>query len=271
MDPLAELVKIDPKSLGVGQYQHDVDQNLLREKLDDVVESCVNTVGVNLNTASPYLLQYVSGIGPSLASAIVLWRKNNGPFKTRRDLLKVPRLGEKTFEQCAGFLRIPGGENPLDNSSVHPEAYSLVDRMASDMGVATSTLVGNPDLCSKIKTSDYVDNRFGLPTVSDILKELAKPGLDPREKAEEFSFAEDIHEIEDLHPGMELPGIITNITAFGAFVDIGLHENGLIHASKTGVRGMADPSKILKLHQKVRVTVLSTDIERRRISLSLIK
>lgn len=271
MDPLAELVKIDPKSLGVGQYQHDVDQNLLREKLDDVVESCVNTVGVNLNTASPYLLQYVSGIGPSLASAIVLWRKNNGPFKTRMDLLKVPRLGEKTFEQCAGFLRIPGGENPLDNSSVHPEAYSLVDRMASDMGVATSTLVGNPDLCSKIKTSDYVDNRFGLPTVSDILKELAKPGLDPREKAEEFSFAEDIHEIEDLHPGMELPGIITNITAFGAFVDIGLHENGLIHASKMGVRGMADPSKILKLHQKVRVTVLSTDIERRRISLSLIK
>ena len=271
MDPLAELVKIDPKSLGVGQYQHDVDQNLLREKLDNVVESCVNAVGVNLNTSSPYLLQYVSGIGPSLASSIVDWRKKNGPFKTRKDLLNVPRLGAKTFEQCAGFLRISGGENPLDNSSVHPEAYSLVDRMAADLGVSAATLVGNTDLCSKIKASDYIDDRFGLPTVSDILKELAKPGLDPRESAEEFSFAEDIHEIEDLHPGMELPGIVTNITAFGAFIDIGLHENGLIHASKMGVRGMADPSKILSLHQKVRVSVLSTDTERRRISLALIK
>ena len=271
MDPLAELVKIDPKSLGVGQYQHDVDQGLLREKLDNTVESCVNAVGVNLNTASPYLLQYVSGIGPSLAQNIVSYRSANGPFASRAELMKVPRLGAKAYEQCAGFLRIRDAENPLDNSAVHPEAYHIVDRMAKDLGVTAKELVGNAELCGRIRPADYVEGDFGLPTVNDILKELAKPGLDPRASAQEFSFADDIHSIEDLKTGMELPGIVTNITAFGAFVDIGLHDNGLIHASQMGVRGMADPSKVLKLHQRVRVTVLSVDLERNRISLRLVR
>ena len=271
MDPLAELVKIDPKSLGVGQYQHDVDQALLKEKLDTTVEMCVNSVGVNLNTASPYLLGYVAGIGPALAAKIVAFRTETGGFKSRAELMKVPRLGAKAFEQCAGFLRIPGAANPLDNSAVHPECYHIVDRMARDLGVGTGELVGNAGLCSKISAADYVEGDFGLPTVNDILQELAKPGRDPREQASEFEFSQDVHDLEDLFPGMELPGIVTNITNFGAFVDIGLHENGLIHVSQMGVRGHADPSKILKLHQRVSVSVLDVDLERKRISLRLIK
>ena len=271
MDPLSELVKIDPKSLGIGQYQHDVDQALLKEKLDNTVESCVNSVGVNLNTASPYLLQYVSGIGPALSRAIVDYRTKEGGFKSREQLRKVPRLGDKAFQQCAGFLRIHGAANPLDNSAVHPEAYSVVDRMAKDLGVPVKELVGNAELCKKIKAADYVGGEFGLPTINDILQELQKPGRDPRESAREFSFADDIHEIDDLKPGMELPGLVTNLTAFGAFVDIGLHENGLIHASQMGVKGMAVPSKILKLHQQVKVQVISVDLERNRIGLRLVK
>lgn len=271
MDPLAELVKIDPKSLGVGQYQHDVDQGLLKEKLDNTVESCVNSVGVSLNTASPYLLRYVSGIGPALSKAIVDYRASNGDFRSREELLKVPRLGAKAFQQCAGFLRIPGARNPLDNSAVHPEAYPVVDRMARDLNVSTSELVGNAELCRRIKPQDYVGGDFGLPTINDILQELQKPGRDPRESAQEFSFADDIHQIDDLKVGMELPGLVTNLTAFGAFVDIGLHENGLIHASQMGVRGMAVPSKILKLHQHITVQVLSVDLERNRIGLRLVK
>jgi len=271
MDPLAELVKIDPKSLGVGQYQHDVDQNLLHETLDNTVESCVNTVGVNLNTASSYLLSYVSGIGPSLAENIVEYRTRNGAYTSRRQLLKVKRLGDKAFEQCAGFLRIHGADNPLDNSAVHPEAYHIVDRMARNLGVSTHELVGNADLCSKISAEDYVDGDFGLPTINDILKELRKPGRDPRESAQEFEFAHDIRTIEDLKTGMELPGIVTNITAFGAFVNIGIKQNGLIHASQMGVKGMADPSKVLKLRQQVKVTVVSVDLDRGRIGLRLMK
>ena len=271
MDPLSELVKIDPKSLGVGQYQHDVDQGLLREKLDNVVSFCVNSVGVNLNTSSPYLLSYVSGIGPSLAGNIVSYRSGNGAFTSRSQLRKVPRLGAKAFEQCAGFLRITGAANPLDNSAVHPECYHIVDRMAADLGMPVSALVGNAEACSRIDASKYVEGDFGLPTINDILKELAKPGRDPRESAEEFEFAQDVHTLEDLCVGMELPGIVTNITNFGAFVDIGLHENGLIHVSQMGVRGPVDPSKVLKLHQKVRVSVLSVDTERSRIALRLLK
>ena len=271
MDPLAELVKIDPKSLGVGQYQHDVDQGLLKEKLDNTVESCVNSVGVALNTASPYLLQYVSGIGPALSKAITDYRAANGDFRSREDLKKVPRLGAKAFQQCAGFLRISGAANPLDNSAVHPEAYHIVDKMAKNLKVSAKELVGNADLCKKIVAADYVEGDFGLPTVNDIILELQKPGRDPREQAQEFSFADDIRDLEDLKPGMELPGLVTNITAFGAFVDIGLHENGLIHASQMGVKGMAVPSKVLKLHQQVKVQVLSVDLERRRIGLRLLK
>lgn len=270
MDPLAELVKIDPKSLGVGQYQHDVDQGLLKEKLDNTVEMCVNSVGVNLNTASPYLLAYVAGIGPALAAKIVAYRTDTGVFKSRAELMKVPRLGAKAFEQCAGFLRIPDASNPLDNSAVHPECYHIVDRMARDLGVSTAELVGNAELCSGISASDYVEGDFGLPTVNDILKELAKPGRDPREAASEFEFSQDVHDLEDLFPGMELPGIVTNITNFGAFVDVGLHENGLIHVSQMGVRGHVEPAKILKLHQRIRVSVLDVDLERKRISLRLL-
>lgn len=261
-------MKIDPKSLGVGQYQYDVDQSLLKEKLDNTVESCVNTVGVNLNTASSYLLSYVSGIGPALASAIVKTRSDKGGFRSRKDLMSVPRLGEKAFEQCAGFLRIPGAENPLDNSAVHPECYHIVSKMASDLGVTAEQLVGNHELCSKIEPEKYVEKEFGLPTVNDIVKELAKPGRDPREAAQEFSFADDIHSIEDLQVGMEVPGIVTNITAFGAFVDLGVHENGLIHVSQMGRR---DGKVTLKLHQHVTVKVIGVDLDRRRISLRLVR
>lgn len=263
MDPLAELVKIDPKSLGVGQYQHDVDQGLLKEKLDNTVAICVNSVGVNLNTASPYLLSYVSGIGPSLASNIVNFRNENGAFSSRTQLKAVPKLGPKAFEQCAGFLRIHGAANPLDNSAVHPESYHIVDKMAKDLGVSTKDLVGNKELIGKIDPSRYVEGDFGLPTVNDILKELAKPGRDPREAATEFSFADDIREIDDLKAGMELPGIVTNVTDFGAFVDIGIHENGLIHVSQMRHRKV-------KLHQRVKVSVLGVDLDRKRISLRLI-
>lgn len=268
MDPLAELVKIDPKSLGVGQYQYDVDQTLLKEKLDNTVESCVNTVGVNLNTASPYLLSYVSGIGPALAKGIVKARSDRGGFRSRQDLLGVPRLGAKVFEQCAGFLRIPGAENPLDNSAVHPESYHIVSKMAEDLGVSVKDLVGNAKLCAEIHPEKYVDDDFGLPTVNDIVRELAKPGRDPREAAQEFSFADDIHSIEDLHEGMEVPGIVTNITAFGAFVDVGVHENGLIHVSQMGRR---DGKITLKLHQHVTVRVIGVDLARKRISLRLVR
>ncbi len=271
MDPLAELVKIDPKSLGVGQYQHDVDQALLKEKLDTTVESCVNNVGVNLNTASSYLLSYVSGIGPALAENIVEYRNEHGAYGSRKELLKVKRLGDKAFEQCAGFLRIQSAANPLDNSAVHPEAYHIVDEMAADLGVSTGELVGNAGLCSKIDAARYVNDIFGLPTINDIINELKKPGRDPREAAQEFEFDHDIRSIEDLKDGMELPGIVTNITAFGAFVDIGIKQNGLIHASQMGVKGMADPSKVLKLHQQIKVCVLSVDLDRSRISLRLLK
>lgn len=263
MDPLAELVKIDPKSLGVGQYQHDVDQGLLREKLDNTVVICVNSVGVNLNTASSYLLSYVSGIGPALASNIIDYRSSVGGFSSRSQLRDVPKFGPKAFEQCAGFLRIQNAENPLDNSAVHPECYHIVDKMASDLGVTTKELVGNEELIGKIDPSAYVEGEFGLPTINDILKELAKPGRDPRQSAQEFSFADDIREIDDLKPGMELPGIVTNVTAFGAFVDIGIHENGLIHISK--MRG-----RKVKLHEKVNVSVLDVDLDRKRISLRLL-
>jgi len=263
MDPLAELVKIDPKSLGVGQYQHDVDQNLLREKLDNTVIICVNSVGVNLNTASPYLLSYVSGIGPALASNIISYRNSIGGFTSRSELRSVPKLGPKAFEQCAGFLRIHDAQNPLDNSAVHPECYHIVDRMASDLGVSTKELVGNEELISKIDPKAYVEGSFGLPTINDILKELAKPGRDPRQTAQEFSFADDIHEIDDLKAGMELPGIVTNVTAFGAFVDLGVHEKGLIHVSQ--MRG-----RKVKLHEQVKVSVLNVDLERNRIALRLL-
>lgn len=263
MDPLAELVKIDPKNLGIGQYQHDVDQTLLREKLDNTIEACVNSVGVNLNTASPYLLAYVAGIGKTLAESIVDYRSENGAFKSRESLKKVPKLGEKTFRQCAGFLRIRGAENPLDGSAVHPESYHIVDKMARDLGVEVKELVGNESLCKRISPDRYVTPEKGLPTINDIIKELAKPGLDPRSEASSFSFAEDIRDISDLKTGMELPGIVTNITNFGAFVDLGIHENGLIHISK--MKG-----KSLALHQKVKVRVESVELDRKRIGLGLV-
>ena len=273
MDPLAELVKIDPKSLGVGQYQYDVDQTALRNKLDDVVESCVNSVGVNLNTASRHLLAYVSGIGPALAENIVEYRRVNGAYTSRDQLLKVKRLGASAYQQCAGFLRIRGAENPLDNSAVHPESYHIVDKMAASLGVGPEALVGNAELCSKIRPEDFVEKDFGLPTINDILKELVKPGRDPREEAREFEFAADVHTIEDLKSGMKLPGIVTNITAFGAFVDIGIKQNGLIHVSQMSLAGrrVDDPSKVLKLHQQIMVTVLSVDLDRQRIALRLLQ
>lgn len=264
MDPLAELVKIDPKSLGVGQYQYDVDQKLLKEKLDNTVISCVNAVGVNLNTSSTYLLQYVSGIGAALASSIVQYRTSNGGFSSKKELLKVPRLGTKVFEQCAGFLRIAGAVNPLDNSAVHPECYHIVKKMASGLGVDTGQLVGNSELCAKIVPEKYVEGDFGIPTINDIIKELSKPGLDPREEAVEFSFAENIHSIDDLYENMEIPGIVTNITAFGAFVDIGVHINGLIHVSQ--MKGHH-----LRLHQHITVMVIGIDLQRNRISLRFVK
>ncbi len=270
MDPLAELVKIDPKSLGIGQYQHDVDQMLLKEKLDDVVESCVNSVGVNLNTASKHLLSYVSGIGPVLARNIVDYRTENGAFASRQDLLKVKRLGPKVFEQAAGFLRIPGAENPLDNSAVHPERYALVEKMAKDCGLSLSEIVGNKEIADSIDANRYVTDEVGIPTINDIKKELAKPGRDPRANVKVLEFASDIHTIEDLKVGMELPGIITNITNFGAFVDFGIKQNGLVHISQLSDKRVTDPTQVVKLHQHVTVKVLDVDLKRLRINLRLL-
>jgi uncharacterized protein len=269
MDPLAELVKIDPKSIGVGQYQHDVDQTKLKQQLDQTVMSCVNSVGVNLNTASSHLLQYVSGLGPALAKNIVDYRKENGAFTSRAQLKKVPRLGPSAYEQCAGFLRIPGARNPLDNSAVHPERYDLVEQMAKDQGCSIADLINNKEKRQAIKPERYVTKEVGLPTLTDILKELEKPGRDPREQIEEFRFAEGIESVDDLVVGMELPGIVTNITAFGAFVDIGVHQDGLVHISQLADKYVKDPNTVVKLHQHVRVRVLEVDQRRHRISLSM--
>jgi len=269
MDPLAELVKIDPKSIGVGQYQHDVDQSKLKEGLDRVVESCVNHVGVNLNTASKHLLTYVSGLGPQLAKNIVDYRKQNGPFRSRTELKNVPRLGGKAFEQCAGFLRIAEAPNPLDNSAVHPESYHVVEQMAGDLGCTVKDLIGDEQLKSRIRIEKYVSEKTGLPTLNDILLELAKPGRDPRSTIKVFEFAKDIFKIDDLTPGMVVPGIVTNITNFGAFVDIGVKQDGLIHISQLANRYVSNPLDVVKLHQHVRVKVLEVDIPRKRIQLSL--
>ncbi len=271
MDPLAELVKIAPKAIGVGQYQHDVDQTALKGSLDDVVISCVNGVGVEVNTASKPLLTYVSGLGPQLAKSIVEYRDNNGPFKSRRNLKKVPRLGPKAFEQAAGFLRIRDGENPLDGSAVHPESYHIVDAMAKDMGCSVEDLMKSDELRKKINLSRYVSDTVGMPTLNDIMSELAKPGRDPRKKFEPFSFSEEVKKIEDVKTGMKLPGIITNVTAFGAFVDIGVHQDGLVHISELSGTFVKNPADVVKVQQKVTVTVLDVDIVRKRISLSMKK
>ena len=268
IDPLSELVKIDPKSIGVGQYQHDVDQGKLRRSLDETVESCVNRVGVNLNTASRHLLAYVSGLGPALARSVVEYRAANGEFRSRRDLLKVPRLGAKAFEQCAGFLRIPGASDPLDASAVHPESYPVVGRMASDLGVRVADLLSSAELRAKIDLQRYVTERTGLPTLRDILSELARPGLDPRGEARIFEFA-DVHSIDGLREGMVLPGIVTNVAAFGAFVDIGVKQDGLVHVSELSDRYVASPSDAVRLRQQVRVGVVSVDRRRGRIGLSM--
>lgn len=269
MDPLAELVKIDPKSIGVGQYQHDVDQAKLKRSLDMTVESCVNSVGVNLNTASRRLLSYVSGIGDALAGNIVAYRESNGNFSSRGELLKVPRLGAKAFEQCAGFIRVPESGNILDNTAVHPERYSLVERMAADAGLSVGELVSNDESIGKIDLTRYVTDEIGMPTLNDIIAELRKPGRDPREKAAEFRFDDSVREIEDLREGMVIPGIVNNLTDFGAFVDIGLHESGLIHVSQLADRRVRSAAEVLKLHQHVMVKVISVDLGRRRIGLSL--
>jgi len=270
-DPLAELVKIDPKAIGVGQYQHDVDQTELKQSLDDTVMSCVNAVGVELNTASAALLTYVSGLGPALAAKIVAWRDEHGPFPSRVALREVPRLGAKAFVQAAGFLRIRNGENPLDASAVHPESYAIVDRMADDLNCSITDLMHDEALRKRIDPTRYVTDEVGLPTLNDILAELARPGRDPRERFEAFRFAEGIEKMEDLTPGMKLPGIVTNLTAFGAFVDIGVHQDGLIHLSQIADRFVKDPGEVLKVHQPVEVTVLAVDLERKRISLTLKK
>ncbi|MCL3780534.1 RNA-binding transcriptional accessory protein [Prolixibacteraceae bacterium JC049] len=269
MDPLAELVKIDPKSIGVGQYQHDVDQKKLKESLNTVVELAVNNVGVNLNTASKHVLTHVSGLGPQLAGNIIQYRNENGAFQSRAELKKVARMGAKSFEQCAGFLRIAGGKMVLDNSAVHPEVYPLVQKMAKDLGCKLDELIGNEQLVSKINAQTYITEQFGLPTIKDILKELAKPGLDPREEIEAFSFAEGIYSIEDLYEGMTLPGVVNNITKFGAFVDIGIKQAGLVHVSEMTNRFINDPAEVVKLQQKVKVKVIGVDLSRNRIQLSI--
>ena len=269
MDPLAELVKIDAKSIGVGQYQHDVNQTKLKQSLDRTVESCVNQVGVNLNTASKHLLTYVSGLGPSLAQNIVDYRHEHGTFASRSELKKVPRLGSVAYEQCAGFLRIPNARNPLDNSAVHPERYTLVEVMAKEQRCTVSDLIGNHERLKQIPLQQFVTSEVGLPTLHDILKELEKPGLDPREQLEEFRFDERVHTVEDLIVGMELPGIVTNITNFGAFVDIGVHQDGLVHISQMADKFIKDPNEVVKLHQHVRVRVIEVDLRRKRIALSM--
>lgn len=269
MDPLAELVKIDAKSIGVGQYQHDVDQNKLKAALDQTVESCVNLVGVNVNTASKHLLTYVSGLGPTLAQNIVDYRTANGPFESRKQLLKVPRMGAKAYEQCAGFLRIPQAPNPLDNSAVHPESYPIVEQMAKDLHCSVNDLMKNKELRSKIDLKKYITDTVGLPTLTDILQELDKPGRDPRQKIQVFEFDKNVRTLDDLQEGMELPGIVTNITNFGCFVDIGIKENGLVHVSQLADRFVSDPTEVVRIHQHVRVKVLSIDRERKRIQLTM--
>lgn len=269
MDPLAELVKIDAKSIGVGQYQHDVDQTKLKASLDQTVESCVNLVGVNVNTASKHLLTYVSGLGPTLAQNIVDYRTENGPFESRRQLLKVPRMGAKAYEQCAGFLRIPQAKNPLDNSAVHPESYPIVEQMAKDLNCTVADLIKDKELRSKIDLKKYVTNTVGLPTLTDILQELDKPGRDPRQKIQVFEFDKNVRTLDDLQEGMELPGIVTNITNFGCFVDIGIKENGLVHVSQLTDRFVSNPADVVRIHQHVRVKVMSIDHERKRIQLTM--
>ena len=269
MDPLAELVKIDPKSIGVGQYQHDVDQAKLKKSLDTTVESCVNLVGVNVNTASVHLLTYISGLGPTLAKNIVDYRRDNGAFTSRAQLKKVPRLGPAAFEQCAGFLRVDGAKNPLDNSAVHPERYTVVESMAKDMGCSVGQLIGNNEKIRQIPLAKYVTAEVGMPTLNDIVAELEKPGRDPREDLEEFAFDERVHTVADLVPGMLLPGIVTNITKFGAFVDVGVHQDGLVHVSQLANRYVADPAEVVKLHQHVQVKVVEVDTRRNRISLTM--
>lgn len=268
MDPLAELVKIDPKSIGVGQYQHDVDQSKLQNALDDVVISCVNAVGVEVNTASSHLLNYVSGLGPQLAKNIVEYRTKNGPFRSRAELMKVKRMGDKAFEQCAGFLRIRGAANPLDSSAVHPESYHIVEKMAADIGVKVTDLMSDSETRKKISIENYVTEKVGIPTLNDIMEELSKPGRDPRTKIKEFRFA-DIHSIDDVREGMVVPGIVTNITKFGAFVDIGVKQDGLVHISNLARGFVKDPSAVVKLHQHVMVKVIGVDAERNRIQLSM--
>ncbi|QZE13210.1 RNA-binding transcriptional accessory protein [Halosquirtibacter laminarini] len=269
MDPLAELVKIDPQSIGVGQYQHDVDQKLLKEGLDRVVSSCVNRVGVNVNTASTHLLHYVSGLGPTLAKNIVEYRKENGAFTSRKQLKKVKLMGDKSFEQCAGFLRIDSAANPLDNSAVHPEAYSIVTQMSKDLGVTTEALIGNENLCDQIDIYRYATEKLGVPTLLDIIEELKKPGVDPRDEIETFKFAENIFKLEDITVGMILPGIVTNITNFGAFVDVGIKQQGLVHISEMADRFISDPNEVVKLHQHIKVKVIDIDLARKRLQLSL--
>jgi uncharacterized protein len=268
MDPLAELVKIDPKSIGVGQYQHDVDQQKLQNTLDEVVALCVNAVGVEVNTASMHLLTHVSGLGPQLAQNLVDFRSANGPFRSRRELMQVKRMGAKAFEQSAGFLRIRNAENPLDSSAVHPESYHVVEKMSKDISCDVRELMTNESKRKEIKLEKYITQSTGLPTLKDIMDELAKPGRDPRSKIKEFSFA-DIHTMEDLTPGMIVPGIVTNVTKFGAFVDIGIKQDGLVHISNMSNTYVTDPSKVVKLHQHVMVKVLDVDIERKRIQLSM--
>lgn len=269
MDPLAELVKIDAKSIGVGQYQHDVDQTKLKAALDQTVESCVNLVGVNVNTASKHLLTYVSGLGPTLAQNIVDYRTANGPFESRKQLLKIPRMGAKAYEQCAGFLRIPQAPNPLDNSAVHPESYPIVEQMAKDLHCSVNDLMKDKELRSKIDLKKYITDTVGLPTLTDILQELDKPGRDPRQKIQVFEFDKNVRTLDDLQEGMELPGIVTNITNFGCFVDIGIKENGLVHVSQLADRFVSDPTEVVRIHQHVRVKVLSIDRERKRIQLTM--
>ena len=269
MDPLSELVKIDPKSIGVGQYQHDVDQGLLKERLDETVESCVNSVGVNLNTASSWLLRYVSGIGPVLARNIVDYRAENGPFGSRSELMDVKRLGAKVFEQCAGFLRIPDAANPLDNTAVHPERYALVERMAADAGVSVDTFIADGKVRESVDLKRYVTEEAGMPTLTDIMAEISKRGRDPRGSIQVFEFSHEIQSIEDVKVGMILPCIVTNVTAFGAFVDIGIHEHGLIHVSQMADKYVSDPSKVLKVHQQLEARVIQVDLDRKRIGLSL--
>ena len=270
MDPLAELVKIDPKSIGVGQYQHDVDQTKLKKALDQTVENCVNLVGVNLNTASSHLLTYISGLGPQLAQNIVNYRAENGAFNSRKELMKVPRIGAKAFEQCAGFLRIPGAKNPLDNTAVHPESYHIVEQMAKDLKCTVNELIADKELRRKINISDYVTPVVGLPTLQDIMQELEKPGRDPRKTIKVFEFDKNVRTIADLREGMILPGIVGNITNFGAFVDIGIKENGLVHLSQLAERYISDPTEIVSIHQHVMVRVMNVDTDRKRIQLSMI-